>query len=200
MVTERARDRLRSSSRKSLECIYFNVKTELPGKLHRKTLTPWSRDGQAMVVSSMVSPKKPDFPKYGKFHWMEILTQLTHNGGFDGTERPGFSQLVFTRPSTDSQRLIYVQDRNPRSWSWPPLRVIGIGLCLRTASTIFPPTTLIDLSIFTTSRHTASVESLEMSGAIYGGTPSLTISPDGHYLAYAQVDSFNADLVLVRNW
>jgi len=145
---------------------------------------------------SMLSPKKPDFPRYGKFPldgnpWI----QLTHKGGFDGTERLGFSQLIFTRPSTDSQRLIYVQDRKSEILELPPLRVIDIGPCLRTESTIFPPTTLIDLSTFTTSRHRIS-RVFEMSGAIYGGTPSLTVSPDGHYLAYAQVDSLMPTLCL----
>jgi Tol biopolymer transport system component len=40
----------------------------------------------------------------------------------------------------------------------------------------------------------------EINGSLFSGTPSLTVSPDGRYLAYAEVDSYNGSLVLVDNW
>jgi hypothetical protein len=40
---------------------------------------------------------------------------------------------------------------------------------------------------------------VEIEGELFSGTPSLTVSPNENYLAYAQVDLFNAELELAEN-
>jgi len=179
----------------------FNVKTEAIRQITQEnsdTMEPrWSGDGGVLYVVS----KKTGLPQIWKVPldgnpWI----QLTHKGGFDGTERLGFSQLIFTRPSTgfstldlrtgqESEILELASVKSYRYWAMSP-----DGIYYFSAADTHRFINFYDFKTHRISRV------FEMSGAIYGGTPSLTVSPDGHYLAYAQVDSFNADLVLVRNW
>jgi len=66
MVTERARDRLRSSSERSRECIYFQCEAEAVRQITQEssdTMEPrWSGDGGVLYVVS----KKTGLPQIWK--------------------------------------------------------------------------------------------------------------------------------------
>lgn len=179
-----------------------NVKTEAVRQVTQEnsdTMEPrWSSDSSALYAVS----KKTGQPQIWKIPLNGTpWTQLTHKGGFDGTERPGFAQLLFTRqPSTgftildlrsgqESEISELASVKSYRYWD-----LSRNGIYYFSGDDMHRFINFYDLETHRISRVS------EMSGAIYGRTPSLTVSPDGHYLAYAQVDSFNADLVLVRNW
>jgi Tol biopolymer transport system component len=130
-----------------------------------------------------------------------LWTQLTYNGGFDAAELHGSPQLLFTLPRAPGFWTLALHSggesvipalasvNSYRYWAASPS-----GIYYASGGSPHPPINFYD---FFTQNITRVAE---IKGSLFTGTPSLTVSPDGHYLAYAEVDSFDAGLILVDHW
>jgi Tol biopolymer transport system component len=163
------------------------------------TMVPkWASDGRSLYVASR---------RTGQLQIWEISldgsrwTQLTRNGGMDGLEVPGTNELLYTLPEGPGFWLLNLRTgqesvipalANIRTYRYWALSRDGVYYV--SGSKMHSSVNFYD---FATHRITPVTE---IEGPLYSGTPSLTVSPDGHFLAYAQVDSFHAGLVLAENW
>ena len=158
----------------------------------------WSVDGRWLYVVS----RRADQLQIWRISLDGALwTQMTRNGGFDGTELAGRSQLLFARPrdpgfwdldlrSGQEAQIPELADvKSYRYWAVSPAGIFYVSTS--------NPRSQINFYDFKTHRITKIIE---MEGELFSGTPSLTVSPDGNYLVYAQVDSFSAELELAENW
>ena len=165
------------------------------------TMVPkWASDGRSLYVASR---------RTGQLQIWKISlegslwTQLTRHGGMDGLEVPGKDELVYTllespgfwildlRTGKESVIPALANVRSYRYWALSPDGIYYVSG--NNKNTRY----LVNFYDFTT-HHITPI--FEIERPLYSGTPSLSVSPDGHYLAYAQVDSFHANLVLAENW
>jgi Tol biopolymer transport system component len=163
------------------------------------TMAPnWSTDSRSLYVVSRRTDQLEIWrvPLDGT-PW----TQLTQNGGFQEKELPVASQLLFTLPVSPGFWMLNLRSgqesvipelasvKSYRYWT-----ISSSGLYYVSGGDTPSPVNFYDFK----TRRITPVSKIE--GALFSGTPSLTISSDGQYLAYAQVDGFNADLMLAENW
>lgn len=158
----------------------------------------WSADGSVLYV---VSRRTGQLQIWETSLDGTLWTQLTRNGGFDGTALQGKPQLMFTLPRARGIRMFDLRSgeesvvpglasvKTYRYWTASPT-----GIYYVSDGGAHVPVYFYDFQKHNITRVA------EIHGALFSGTPSLTVSPDGHYLAYAEVNSFNAGLVLADNW
>jgi Tol biopolymer transport system component len=163
------------------------------------TMAPkWALDGHFFYVTSR---RTGQLQIWKVSRDGSLWTQLTRNGGFDGTELPEQSKLLFTLQRSPgfwmldlltNREAVIPELANVESYRYWAISPEGLYYVFNQDA----PSSIrfYDFKL----RHTTKVA--EIAGALYSGTPSLTVSPDGHYLAYAQVDSFREDLMLAESW
>jgi Tol biopolymer transport system component len=158
----------------------------------------WSADGSFFYV---VSRRTGQLQIWKTSLDGTLWTQLTRNGGFDAAELPGNQQLLFSLPRAagfwtldfrsgdESVIPALTAVKSYRYWTASPRGVYYVS-----GGSQHAPINFYDF------RTQGITRVAEINGSLFSGTPSLTVSPDGRYLAYAEVDSYNGSLVLVDNW
>jgi serine/threonine protein kinase/Tol biopolymer transport system component len=155
----------------------------------------WSHDGRQIYFSSSRSGAQQiwKIPAAGG-----SAVQVTHDGGFEASESPDGSWLYFSKPAggiwkmpLDSGEEKPVLTRHTgRYWT-----LTRNGICfLDLSSTAHPSINLLD---FTTGR----IRNLgTLDKPVDWGYSGLSVSADGKWIIYAQMDDLISQLMLVKNF
>lgn len=177
------------------------------GKPERITTEPvadscpsWSRDGQWIYFSSNRSGSLQiwKMPATGG-----AATQVTKQGGFEGFESFGGKFFYYAKgrnlpgiwriPVAGGEEAPVLDHHQAGLWrSWA---VVERGIYFITAETPNRPS--IEFFSFATDRVT-QVATLE--SPIPRGIPGISVSPDGRWLLYTQLDQSGSDILLMENF
>lgn len=163
-----------------------------------RMMPSWSRDGQSLLVTSR-SNGLLDLRRVPVDGGTSL--QITHDRGFDAVEAPGRDFIVFTKQHmtgfwsvrTDGSGEHSIPElagiESHRYWT-----VSRQGIYFVSGDRV-----PYQVSFFDFDTHQIR-EVAVIRGNLFLGTPSLDVSPDGRYVLYGQVDSVNADLIMVDRW
>jgi hypothetical protein len=167
----------------------------------------WSRDGKYVYFASSRS---------GEFEIWKVATagetranpsvQITHGGGFRAVEsldgqylyyfkgrgKPGLRRRTLAKRLADPEEEVILQSL--QEWGWWALGADAIYFLELPRS--LPPR--VHLKVFDPS-HPKIHELGVLPYPVAMATPAITASPDGRRLIYNQIDSMEADVMLVRN-
>jgi Tol biopolymer transport system component len=155
----------------------------------------WSHDGRQIYFSSSRSGAQQiwKIPAAGG-----SAVQVTHDGGFEASESPDSSWLYFSKPAggiwkmpLDGGEEKPVLNRHTgRYWT-----LTRNGICfLDLSSTAHPTINLLDF----TSGRIRNLGTLDKP--VDWGYSGLSVSADGKWIIYAQMDDLISQLMLVKNF
>jgi Tol biopolymer transport system component len=130
------------------------------------------------------------------------ITQVTKRGGFEPVESPDGKYIYYAKgintdriwrvPVEGGEETLIVnvfKDGYLRYWT-----VVDNGIYFATRETSRPTIQFFD---FATNQLT---EVAKLEKPLLAGNPGLTISPDGRWLLYSQIDQNNNDIILIENF
>ena len=162
-------------------------------------LPSWSRDGRWVYFCSTRNgqPQIWKLPAEGG-----AAIQVTKQGGHEASESPDGQWLYYTKgrgvpaiwrmPVPGAEETLVYDFRQPGSRFWT---ITNEGLYFAGAESSAPPA--INFFNFSTGKVT-SVLALEKG--LPQGVPGLSVSPDGRWLLFPQVDQRGSDIMLLENF
>ena len=163
-------------------------------------LPSWSRDGNWIYFSSRRSgsPQIYRMPAAGG-----QATQITTEGGLDNMESPDGRFLYYTKvrntpgiwrkPVAGGEETLVLDHH--RAGYWRHWTVVEQGIYFATAEN--PQQPLIEFFSFATGQVTPVVT---LEKEIGKGLSGLSVSPDGRWLIWSQIDQEGSDIMLVENF
>jgi Tol biopolymer transport system component len=162
-------------------------------------LPSWSRDGQSIYFSSNRGGDRQIWKVSAEGG---PATQVTRHGGFEAFESSDGRFLYYTKerdvggiwrvPVEGGEETLLPELREVRQYRYWVLTESGIYFVPETTS----PRPTINFFNFTTGkvREVAKAER-----PMFYGPAGLAVSPDGHWILYAQEDQTSSDIMLVSN-
>jgi eukaryotic-like serine/threonine-protein kinase len=159
-------------------------------------LPSWSHDGHWIYFGSR---RSGDWQIWRINVENESVEQVTHNGGFEAFESADRKTLYYARrepgiwkiPTDGGEETKVLEDGGWGYWT-----VFSGGICLIRPSGASQMT--LEFFNFATGQKKA-MRQLERTRA-FGGSPSLSVSADGRWILYRQVDQDDSDIMLLENF
>ncbi len=192
-----------SSSEGNADIFVINIEDGSPRRLTSEgseDIVPnWSKDGQWIYFTSKRSGELQIWkmsPEGGN------IIQVTKQGGFEPVESPDGKYIYYAKglntdgiwrvPVEEGEETLIVNTLKAgylRYWT-----VVDNGIYFATRATSNPTIQFFD---FATNQLT---EIAKLEKPLLAGNPGLSISPDGRWLLYPQIDQNNNDIILIENF
>jgi eukaryotic-like serine/threonine-protein kinase len=159
-------------------------------------LPSWSRDGRWIYFGSR---RSGDWQIWRMTATGEQVEQVTRNGGYDAFEAADGKTLYYAKREPGIWRLALAGGEESRileQVTWGSWALLEQGICFLSQRALPQPT--LEFFNFATSRVTPFGR-IERAKA-FVGSPGLSVSADGRWILYSQVDQNDNDIMLVENF